>query len=243
MGLGLSYGSPNHHLSPDWYATGDKLAYWIEREIPSFERGIVPVEYTEALVAVLRKHRVPSIISQEAFARLAKKRIHFDVGRNAMFLFYAREAGVVSLPPTSKLGIPQPSNMRPIGKWEIARSHAQALDEYERKYVLAIKTNNEVETIAILAKALALLWELAKAHGEALQAGRNEIVVEFDEFNAAVERALNPGMLRTNIRYMSREEFMALKNAPTPDFLRNVTIRFAQRVTTRTLPAARRTRR
>jgi hypothetical protein len=64
MGLGLLYGSPKTYLSPDWYATGDRLAYWIEHEIPCFV-GNVPVEYTEALLAVFQKHYVPDRSSEK----------------------------------------------------------------------------------------------------------------------------------------------------------------------------------
>ncbi|MBC7898523.1 MAG: hypothetical protein H7070_00595 [Saprospiraceae bacterium] len=133
-----------------------------------------------------------------------------------------------------------PHNFKGLGSGERAQIDGHTLKELDHRYVVAINSNNEAEAIAIFLKALALIWELAKAHGEALQTGRNEAVVEFYEFNAAVDGALNPGMLRTNIRYMSREEFRALKNAPTPDFFRTATIRIAQRITTRTLPASRR---
>jgi hypothetical protein len=69
MGLGLLYGSPQTHHSVQWYASGDRLAYWIEQEIPCFA-GNVPVKYTKALLELFRRHGVPDWIIQEAFQKL-----------------------------------------------------------------------------------------------------------------------------------------------------------------------------
>jgi hypothetical protein len=234
MALGLLYGSPLRYLSPDWYATGARLAYWIEHEIPSFV-GNVPVRYTEALFKVFGRHHVPDRIIEEAFLILEKKGIRFD--------FPPGWRVVAPLPP-SRNGAPPPPQMREVSKGEADRMMKYTLEEYERRYVLAIRTNNAAGAEAIIAAVLELLWGMAKGYGKTRQASRHEKLAEWEEFNAAVNEALDRARtLQTHVRYLSREEITAMRNAPTPTALRNITFRIATQVTTRTRPPARRTRR
>jgi hypothetical protein len=239
MGLGLLYGQPTTYLSPDWYATGDRLAYWIEHEIPCFV-GNVPIEYTEALLAVFRKHYVPDRIIREAFLKLEKKGTRFDWGVNAIGF----HGGIVAPPSTSSSGAPPPPQMRAVSKGEADRTIRYTFEEYERRYVLAIKTNDAAGAEAIIAAVLQLLWELARGYGKTRQAARHEKMVEWEEFDAAIDEAMDRARtLQTHVRYLSREELKSLRDAPTPTALRNVTFRLASRVTTRTVPPARRGRR
>jgi hypothetical protein len=231
MGLGLLYGTPNTYLSKDWYATGDRLAYWIEHEIPCFV-GNVPVEYTDALLAEFRKHYVQDRIIREAFLKLEKKGVQFDWPMNA------RAIRLAPAPPTST---PPGPGVRAISKGEMDRQKRYTFEEYERRYVLAINTNDAAGAEAIIAAVLEMLWGLAKGYGKTRQAGRHEKVVEWEEFNAAVDEAMDRARtLRTHVRYLSREELKSLRDAPTPDIVRNVTSRLASRITTRTVPPARR---
>ena len=136
MALGLLYGSPLRYLSPDWYATGARLAYWIEHEIPSFV-GNVPVRYTEALFKVLGRHHVPDRIIEEAFLILEKKGIQFD--------FPPGWRVVAPLPPSRNGALPPPQ-MREASEG----MKYTGLEEYERRYVLAIKTNDPAGAEAII---------------------------------------------------------------------------------------------
>jgi len=229
---GLLYGKPKTDLRKDWYATGDRLAYWIEHEIPCFV-GNVPVEYTDALLAVFRKHYVPDRIIREAFLNLEKKGTRFDWGMNARAIILAPAPYTTSAPP--------PPQMRAVSKGEADRQIRYTFEEYERRYVLAINTNDAAGAEAIIAAVLELLWGLAKGYGKTRQAARNEKMVEWEEFNAAIDEAMDRAQtLRTHIRHLSREELKSLREAPTPTAVRSVTSRLASRVTTRTVPPARR---
>ena len=238
MGLGLKHGSPIHFLTRDWYATGDKLATWIEREIPSFV-GNVPVEYTSALVTVLRTHHVPQDISRDAFSKLAQRGVRFDWPINELDF---RMIGVAA-PIGNRGGVPQ-AQMRAVTKGEAMQIQAYTFEEYERKYVLAIKTNDAAGAEEIIAAVLQLLWSLAKGYAKMKDAARKTKGVEWEEFNTAVNEALGRAMtLQTHVRYISREELTSLRESPTPTSMRNLTLRLATRVTTRTVPPARRVRR
>jgi hypothetical protein len=239
MGLGVLNGSPLTYLSPDWYATGDKLATWIEKEIPCFV-GNVPAKYTDALMAVLRKHHVPNRIIQEAFSKLEKRGVRFDWGATGMGF----HRGFVAPPPMNGNGAPPAPQMKAVSKGEADRIKRYSIEEYERRYVLAIKTNDAAGAEGIIAAVLELLWGLAKGYSRTRQAARHEKVVEWEEFNMAVDEALNRARtLQTHIRYLSREELKSLRDAPTPTELRSVASRLAVRVTTRTVPQSRRARR
>ena len=150
MGLGILAGSPNTYLSSDWYATGDKLAIWIEREIPCFV-GKVPVEYTQALLDVLQR-RVRDNIIRDAFLTLAKKGIEFDFPLNwsARFLMGV----VVPPPPPTTSRLPPPPQMRAVSRGEAEQIKRHTIEEYERRYVLAIKTNNDAGAEQIIVAVL-----------------------------------------------------------------------------------------
>jgi len=131
--------------------------------------------------------------------------------------------------------------MRAVSKGEADRQIRYTFEEYERRYVLAINTNDAAGAEAIIAAVLELLWGLAKGYGKTRQAARNEKMVEWEEFNAAIDEAMDRAQtLRTHIRHLSREELKSLREAPTPTAVRSVTSRLASRVTTRTVPPARR---
>ncbi len=239
MGLGVLYGSPMTPLTRDRYATADRLASWIEHEVPSFV-GNVPVKYTDALSALFMKHNVPGMIVGDAFLILEKKGVWFDWRVKAIGFY----GGVAPPPAPSRFGAPPPPQMRAVSKGEADRIKRYAFEDYERRYVLAIKTNDAAGAEAIIAAVLQLLLEWAKGYGKTRQAARHEKVVEWEEFNTAVNEALDRARtLQTHVRYLSREEIKSLRDAPTPTALRNVTIRLASRITTRTMPRARRGRR
>lgn len=236
MGLGLLYGSPRTYLSSYWYATGDRLAYWIEHEVPSYP-GNIPVKYTEALLETFVKHHVPVAIVQDAFAKLEKRGTRFDWPIQRI-----QFSRIAPPPPAGRTGAPQPQ-MRPVTKGEADRIRRYTFEEYERRYVLAIRTNDAAGAEAILGAVLHLLWELAKGYGKTRQAARHERVAEWEEFDTAVNEALNRARtLQTHIRHLSREELRSLRDAPTPTALRNTIVGLASRVTTRTVPPARRGR-
>ena len=234
MGQGILYGQPNHYLTSDITNSGDKLAAWIEREIPCFV-GNVPSEYTSAVNSVLAKNFVRADIVRDAFQILERRGVRFD----------GASIGVVTpnLPPYNP-NVREAPRMNPISKGEADRIKAYTFEEYERRYVLAIKTNNFNEAEHILAAVLQLLWDLAKGYSKTKTAARNEKMVEWEEFNTAVNEALNrASTLQTHFRYMTREELTALRNAPTPTAFQGLSVRFAARITTRTVPPARRARR
>ena len=240
MGLGLLYGSPNHYLTQNWYASGVTLARWIEREIPSFV-GNVPVKYTEALMSVLRRHRVPEAMIRDAFLILEKNGIRFDGVRVISPISH-----ITPLPPPNRHGAPDAPQARGISAGEWFRTERYSFEEYERKYVLATKTNDPAGAEAIIAAVLQLLWEIARGYGKTRQAAsaRNEKMAEWEEFNLAVNNALARAQtLRTHMRYLSRDDIATLRNAPTPDAARIVAVRIAPRITMRTMPRARRARR
>lgn len=232
MTLGLL---PKTSLSPEQYATGAKLAHWIERVIPCFV-GNVPVEYTEALLEVLRKHRVPGTIIEEAFLILLERRIEFDFPLDRQLI-----APLPPPVPPSRHGIPSPPQMRGDSKGDRQRTSRHTFEEYEYRYVLALKTNDAAGAEAILGAVLALLWSMAKSYGQAKQVSRHDKVAEWEEFNTAVSEALaRARTLRTHILTLKPEEVRAMRDAPTPAARDSVTRQLAKRVTTRTVPPARR---
>jgi hypothetical protein len=236
----LEKGYSKNPLGKDSFANGDKLAEWILREIPSSKR--IPFKYTEGLLKVFRRHSVPFKICQAAFFQLQLRGVYFDWPPVNSLGMYG-DMHVVGPPPAAppRIGV-GPHNAGDISKNAKAQSYRHALAEYEHQYVLAIKTNDEAGAIAIFVKALGLVWELAKAHGEALQVAANEPMVEWKEFDRAVEEAMDRArMLRTHIRYMSRDELRSLRNAPTPEVMRNISFRIAQGVVrTRAVPSSAR---
>lgn len=233
MGVGLLIISPSNSLSADRYATGAKLAAWIESVTPCFV-GNVPVEYTEALLDQFAKRRVPGRIIQEAFLILEKKGLRFD---------FPFDRQIVTPLPPSKTGAPPPPQMKAVSKGEADRIKRHTFEEYEYRYVLAIKTNNAAGAEAILAAVLKLLWGMAKGYGRTKQDSRHEKVAEWEEFNAAVDEALaRARTLRTHVRYLSPEELRSMRDAPTPTALDHVARGLASRVTTRTVPPTRRGR-
>ena len=90
---------------------------------------------------------------------------------------------------------------------------------------------------------MTFLWGLAKGYAKTREAGRHVKVVEGEEFNAAVDEAMARAVtLQTHVRYLTREEMRELKDAG-PTLLQGLTIRLAERITTRTIPPSRRARR
>ena len=239
MGLGLLYGSPKTYLTSNWYVNGDILAVWIEHEIPCFV-GNVPVQYTDALLAEFMKHRIPQAIVRDAFSKLEKRGIRFDWGVSGAGIY----AGVGPAVPVNRSGVPAAPQMRAVSKGEADRMKRYTFEEYERRYVLAIRTNDAAGAEAVIAAVLELLWGVAKGYSKTRQAGRNEKMVEWEEFNMAVNEALERAQtLQTHVRYLSREELRSLRETQTPSGLRHVSFRLAARVTTTTVPPARRVRR
>jgi hypothetical protein len=242
MGLGILYGQPSHYLTSDITNSADKLAAWIEREIPSFV-GNVPSKYKGAVNSVLAKNYVRATIVRAAFGILERRGVRFDAASND---FQVSGVFTPTLPPYNPNvpNVREAPQIKPLSKGEADRNMAYTFEEWERRYVLAIKTDNVNEAENILAAVLQLLWDVARGYSKTKTAARNEKMVEWEEFNTAVNEALNRATtLQTHFRYMSREEVASLRNAPTPTAFRGLTVRFAARITTRTVPPARRGRR
>ncbi len=244
MGLGLLHGQPNNYLTKDWYATGDRLANWIERELPSFV-GNVPIRYTEALVGAIRKQNVPLGISRDAFSILEKREIRFDwpvsVTEFRPSIMEAKRS--VEPPVPNKIGA-HPMQLKEVSNGELARVRIDGIEAYEHRYQVAIHSDDPSGAVSILVTILQMVWDMAQGHNEARQMKRTEAMVEWDEFNTAVDQALaRAPMLRTHIRYLSRDEIKSFRNAPNPGAVRNLSIQFAGKITTRTIPLARRVRR
>jgi hypothetical protein len=243
MGLGLLHGQPNNYLTKDWYATGDRLATWIEREIPSFA-GNVPMNYTMAVVAAIRKQNVPLGISRDAFSILEKREIRFDWPVSVMeFRSSIIEAKRSIAPPLpNKIGA-HPVQLKEVSKSELARVRISGIEAYEHRYQVAVHSDDPSGATSILVTILQMVWEMAQGQNEARQMKRTEAMVEWEEFNTAVDQALaRAPMLRTHIRYLSRDEIKSFRSAPNPGAVRNLSIQFADRITTRTIPPARRGR-
>ena len=237
--LGILYGQPRHGITTDIANSAEKLANWIEREIPSFS-GNVPVEYTNAISKVLTQYNIKPQIIQDAFAILEKRNVRFD--RDPMQLPFSVHN--IRIPAPTNPNVRPAPQMREITKGEKKRIVEYTFEEYERRYVLAIKTDDPGGAADILVAVLKLLWEWAQGHGEGRQMRLNEPMREWEDFNNDVNTALARAQtLQTHIRYMSREELTALRSASTPTAFRNLSITFANRVTTRTMPSTRRARR
>lgn len=243
MGLGLLYGQPNKYLTKDWYATASRLANWIRQEIPSFA-GNVPVKYTEAVVAALRKANVPLGISRDAFAILEKIEIRFDwppsVTEFRPGQIEAKKIREVPLP--NKIGA-RPEQLKEVSKSELNRVRIAGLEAYEHRYQVAIHSDDASTASSILVAILQMVWEMAQGDNEARQMKRTEAMVEWDEFNAAVDQALERApTLRTHIRYLSRAEIISFRQAQTPQMVRGISFRLASSITARTVQPARRGR-
>jgi hypothetical protein len=219
------YGQPTTHLTPYWYATGDRLVHWIKQEIPCFV-GDVPVEYWRGLCALFQKHNVPHAIIREAMLKLEKNGIRFE-GANGN----GSRGGATPLPQVKdNRDYPRPPVMGqgPVTKSEKGRFNQRAFEEYEFRYVLAINTNDVAGAEAILVAVLTLLCEWAKGYAKTRQAKNHEKVKEGEEFTAAVNEALERAtMLKTHIRYLSREQVRELR-AATPEQVPSVALRFAR---------------
>lgn len=239
MGLGLLHGQPNTYLTREWYSTAEKLAVWIRNELPSF-RGSIPMEYTQAVVKVLRGQHVPEVTGRDAFKILEILEIRFEWPvtmsefKPAPFSVPASAANKIgSVPP----------QLKGMTSGESFDSKVRAIGHYEHKYLLAIHTNDLELAIAILKAAFALIVNLLEGHGEAKQMKRNEALAEWEEFNAAVDLALRRApTLQTHFRYLSRAEIHQLRTAPTPRTLEETINQLAGRITARTIPPARRSR-
>jgi len=238
MGLGILYGQPIHYLTSVITRSPEKLAAWIKHEIPSFV-GNVPSKYKEAINSVLAKSYVQGPVLQAAYQILERRGIRFDAAPNDFQVM-----GIIGTNPAYDPNVRQAPQMRPITKGEADQSLAYTIDEYERRYALALFTNNTNEAEIILAAVLQLLWGLAKGYGKTKINARHERLVEWNEMNTAVNEALQRAtMLQTHIRFISREELASMRQAPNPNALRGLTFRIASRITTQAVPPARRGRR
>lgn len=145
MSFGLLYGKSQ--LTPAAQLSGDGLADWIERQIPSFV-GSVPAKYVDALFAVFNRYNVKVWIIEEAFSKLEKKGVRFE--------------GIAARLPTNRYGNParpamhQAEKMSAEDQWKIARM-------LEQKYVFAVKTNDYEAQASILRNFLNLFRNLLMA--------------------------------------------------------------------------------
>lgn len=211
---------PTPSLTVTDFANSLNLANWIARHTPCYA-GDVPIAQTMALLELFERHRVPTSVVKLAFEILAAQGMPFELP------FHLRST--TAAPARNTSSAPQ---MRAISEGEKKRFEEYGLEEMERRFVLAIRTNNAAGAEAMLAAAINLLLGLAKGYGKTRQARSqiNEKLQEWEEFNMAVDQAMDRArMLQSHIRQITREELNEMRRSPTPDALRRVT----QRVTTR----------
>lgn len=242
MGMGLLYGSPIYPLSQDWYRTADSLVFWIQREVPSFV-GNVPIRYTQALVAEFRKSFVPEPIVRDAFSKLEKKGVRFEWGGQRMFGLGAGVAPPEFI-PKNMTGVPPPPPLAPITRGEAERMTRFTLEEYERRYVLALRTNDFRTAEAVLAAVLGLLWGLAKGYAKLKGAeATNQKISEEEDLRRAIDREMDRARtLQSHVKQLSREETRELSRAATPPVVESFSRKLAERITTITVPPSRRGR-
>lgn len=237
MSLGILAGQPRHYLTNEILGSAEKLANWIEREIPSFA-GPVPVEYYQAIMAVLAKYTITAPVLRGAFEILEKRGIQFT--KPPLKDIYI--PGVIlppQPPPLNPGNMPQPRG-KEISLREKVEMIKYTIDEYERRYVLAIKTADPVGAAQILEAILRIVLDMALGHGEAGQMRQNDPMREWNEFNKAVDEALERApTLQTHVRFMTREEYQTIRTAGASPNFQPVTFR----ITTRTVPSTRRARR
>ena len=215
---------------------GESLAKWIQNYIPCF-RDEVPVSYTEDLRDILLSNGVAAKTIGEAFDLLEDQGLRFEFPINWPLPWH------MARKPRQQISNSAPQ-MKPISAGEARKSLAHTFEEYEWKYNLAIRTNNAPGAEQIIAAVLQLLWGLAKGYGTTKQAAQNVKMVEWEEFNQAVDESLaRARTLQTHIRYLSKEQLRELREAATPGTVRNISFRIARTVTTRTVPPSRRARR
>lgn len=219
-------------------ADSDRLAQWIAGAVPCFP-GNVPVRYTEALRALFRRNHVPEKVVREAFAKLKLKGMTFEgTGPTPV------DVGELAPPKERPWRTDSPARMQEHSDGDKVQSMKHTFQELEARYTLAIRTNNAAAAESVVGAVLSLLWGLAKGYGKTKQAQQNVKKVEWEELNAAVDEALERARtLQSHVRTLTREEFRRLSDAPTPDEFRRVTSQVATRITNRTIPPARRSRR
>lgn len=241
MSLGLLHGQPNTNLTKEWYSTAEKLAMWIRNELPSFN-GNVPVQYTEAVVAALRRQHVPVETGQTAFRILEVLEIRFDWPFKRSESEYRPPTSPTYTVTPNKIGV-VPPQLKGMTAAEAADSRARAIEYYEHRYVLAMHTNDPELALAILKATFALIVNLLEGHGEAKQMKRNEPLEEWNEFNAAVNQALSRApVLQNNFRYLSRAEIHQLRFAPSPDTRAETIRQMSVRLIEISFPRTRRSR-
>jgi hypothetical protein len=134
--------------------------------------------------------------------------------------------------------------LSPVTEGQAIRGYHAMLTEYERRYILAIKTSDMQGAELILAAFLKLIWSAAASYGSARRISANPAMLEWEEFNNAVNEAMSRAhTLSTHVRYMSKSEFYTMRQMPTPTGFRNLTLTFSSRVTRITNSPARRMRR
>jgi hypothetical protein len=214
-GLGLLYGSPLVPLTPDVYKSAEKLAAWIEREIPSFV-GKVPVKYTEAMLGVLRGYATDEMI-RGALVILKRKGTQFEYPTN----FTEHDP----LAPRQPEDGHQHLGQGPISKAERLRQLQFTLEVYEHRFVLAVKTNNAQGAEAILIEVLKILWAMLQGHGEAksMMSERNVLMQEWRELNKDVTEAFERAhTLETHVRHLTRAELFQMRGMPRPDGIQSL---------------------
>lgn len=226
----MSFLAIKFPLTTKDYANSDHLARWIASVVPCFT-GNVPASYTQALLKLFRDNRVPAKVVAEAFSKLLFKKMKFDS--------YPYDNSTITKPIESQWSVP-PKNMHEVSEAEKGRSVKHTFEELEFKYTLALRTDNVASAEAVIAAALQLLWDMLKGYSKTKEAQRNIKMVEWEELNAAVDQAMERARtLQTHFRTLSREEFIRMREAPTPDAFREVTFQIANRIIIRTMPAAR----
>lgn len=220
-------------LSRTDYLVPERVAKWMDSVAPCVVGAVSEADSD----AILRHLKMAGVSDGVLGAALAKttNRFKFSIPMSmqypAVFAELKRHQG------------PAQQTMGPISKGDAQRGLNLTFEEYDRRYVIAINSNNVSEAEAIIAAVLELLFGIAKGYGQTRQAASNIKMVEWEEFNAAVNQALaRATTLQTHMRYLSRDDLRAMRDSPTPTSLRSVTFRVARTVTMRTVPPARRLR-
>lgn len=235
------YVVPLRPLTPEWARTPEKLAHWLEENAPSFA-GNIPAKYTDSLFREFQRNLVAKPIIRGALVILAKKGIRFDYPPGWDKEYPSWEVMPV-VHASDPAGHVQPApQMKGISTEEWDRTVRFTFEEYERRYVLAIRTNNVSEMEVILVAVLKLLIAAAKAHGKAKQMQNNPKNAEWIEFDEHVTEALSRARtLQTHIRQLSPQELRELRNSAGPPVALDLHLaRITRQLTVRTVPNVRR---
>jgi hypothetical protein len=193
-------------LSVDARGNAEKVAAWIVSNVPSFNRTI-PYEWTEAVYREAARWKV-------------------SVSTVAVALVIARKYGHNFA--TITIGVGRPLEKELEETTGTPQKTKYSLELLDGRYRRAEAVNDVAGMEAIVALALKLLWEYAKANAKARQNRSPDAVLEWQDINRAVNEATRRAEgLDSHFRTLTRQELTALRDAPQPG-IEAVTYRIAR---------------